>query len=120
MAKSTVNFCIDDSQDRPFVVQLQDQVLAHIKSQRLRPGDKLPSFRELSRECRVSVGTVKQAFNTLTAEGYLRSHPGRGVFVAEPQTKRKGVALVLPTLETEGILRVMRGVKAGLTGGCTA
>ncbi len=108
---------IDPSLEKPYVLQIQDQLRGKIKQRVLRPGERIPSFRAISRECGVSIGTVKQAINTLTTEGYLRSHPGRGVFVAEPQLKRKHVALVLPTLELEPMGMILRGVKAGLASG---
>lgn len=108
---------IDPSQEKPYILQIQDQLRGRIKQRLLLPGEQIPSLRTISRDCGVSIGTVKQAINTLTAEGYLRSHPGRGVFVAEPQLKRKHVALVLPTLELEPMGMIIRGVKAGLGSG---
>lgn len=117
MTDSAFAIRIDPSKEKPYVLQIQDQLRGRIKQRRLLPGERIPSFRKISRDCGVSVGTVKQAINTLTTEGYLRSHPGRGVFVAEPQLKRKHVALVLPTLELESMGMILRGVKAGLASG---
>ncbi|WP_248960341.1 aminotransferase-like domain-containing protein [Sphaerisporangium perillae] len=49
---------------------------------RLRPGDRLPSSRELVRRYGVSPVTVSRALAALTAEGKVITRPGSGAFVA--------------------------------------
>lgn len=99
---------------KPFVAQIYEQLREKIQRNELRDGDKVPSMREVAAQCGVSLGIVKQAFNTLTTEGYLRSHPGRGLYVIGPQARRASVALVLPSLDFEQMPKIIRGVKAGL------
>lgn len=101
---------------RPYVAQIHDQLLARIRSRELPAGTRLPSLRRMAAACGVSLGIVKQAVNTLCIEGHLRSHPGRGVFVAEAAEKRRMVTLVLPALDDYEMPRIIRGVKAGLAG----
>jgi GntR family transcriptional regulator / MocR family aminotransferase len=48
----------------------------------LRAGARLPSSRELARQCGVARGTVVHAFAQLAAEGYLASTVGSGTFVS--------------------------------------
>ncbi|MFC4584575.1 aminotransferase-like domain-containing protein [Sphaerisporangium corydalis] len=50
---------------------------------RLRPGDRLPSSRELMRRHGVSPVTVSRALATLAAEGRVVTRPGSGAFVAD-------------------------------------
>lgn len=50
---------------------------------RLRPGTRLPSTRELADRCRLSRGTIVNAFDLLKSEGYLRGSVGSGTFVSE-------------------------------------
>lgn len=57
--------------------QIRDAVVAG----RLRPGDALPSSRELARRLEVSRNTVVEAYEQLHAEGFLYSRPGAGTFV---------------------------------------
>lgn len=45
---------------------------------------RLPSSRELAADIGISRLTVNLAFSKLHAEGYLRSKPGSGTFVADP------------------------------------
>lgn len=44
-------------------------------------GDKLPSLRSLSRDLRVSISTVSQAYVELEAKGIVESRPRSGFFV---------------------------------------
>ena len=46
-----------------------------------RPGTRLPSSRELAADLGVSRGLVTEAYEQLTAEGYLRSGRGAGTWV---------------------------------------
>lgn len=57
------------------------QIRAAIVAGRLRPGDRLPSTRELSRRLSVSRTTVGVAFDRLLAEGFVTSRVGAGTFV---------------------------------------
>ncbi|WP_344940425.1 PLP-dependent aminotransferase family protein [Sphaerisporangium flaviroseum] len=59
---------------------------------RLRPGDRLPSSRELTRRHGVSPVTVSRALAVLTAEGRVVTRPGSGAFVASAPTAPAGDA----------------------------
>lgn len=101
---------------RPYLTQIRDQLLARIRSGELQPGTRLASMRQMAASCGVSLGIVKQAVNLLCAEGHLRSHPGSGVFVAEAKTDWRMVSLVVPGIDDYEMPRIIRGVKAGLSG----
>lgn len=64
--------------------QIRDAVLAG----RLRPGDALPSSRELARRLGVSRTTVVVAYEQLHAEGFLSSRPGAATYVNEVMRQR--------------------------------
>jgi len=49
---------------------------------RLRPGARMPSTRSLGTQYSLSRGTVVVAFEQLQAEGYTRTEPGSGTYVA--------------------------------------
>ncbi|MFG0248253.1 MAG: LacI family DNA-binding transcriptional regulator [Phycisphaeraceae bacterium JB051] len=107
-------FTVDNQAQVPIVQQIQQELRRRIRSNDLSPGQKLPSMRQLSEQLDVSVGTVKQAVNMLTVEGYLRSSAGRGVYVCEPWQTKHNIALVLPDLHSENRSAIVRGVKRGL------
>ncbi len=51
----------------------------------LRPGDRLPSERELAQQLRVSRTVVRDAVKTLAGRGLVRVKHGAGIFVAAPE-----------------------------------
>ncbi|MEV5979451.1 PLP-dependent aminotransferase family protein [Streptomyces sp. NPDC052114] len=54
-----------------------------VRSGRLTPGTRLPSSRELAADLGVSRGLITEAYEQLTAEGYLRSDRGSGTWVSD-------------------------------------
>ena len=66
----------------PIFRQIMDQLRAAITTSKLKPGEQLPSIREMAGELKVSVITVKRAYSELESEGYLTTRPGLGTFVA--------------------------------------
>lgn len=68
--------------------KLIEWLLGEIESGRLRPGDRIPSGRELREQHGVSVTVVRIAIDRLKERGVLASAPGVGVFV----TRRGGAA----------------------------
>ena len=49
----------------------------------LAEGEAVPTFRKLAADLRVSLITVKRAYDDLSAEGVLQGQTGRGTFVAK-------------------------------------
>lgn len=60
---------------------LQEALREAVRSGRLVPGTRLPSSRDLAVDLGVSRGLVTEAYEQLTAEGYLRSGRGAGTWV---------------------------------------
>jgi DNA-binding transcriptional MocR family regulator len=59
-----------------------------IRSNSLRPGDRVPSVRQFSRQQRVSVPTTLQAYATLETRGLIAARPKSGFFVRAQQADR--------------------------------
>lgn len=76
-------FSLDHGSGIPVKLQLKAHVKYQVLSGLLRPGDQLPPLRDLAAGLGVNLNTVLRAFHELEAEGYLYSHQGRGVFVAD-------------------------------------
>lgn len=62
---------------------LQSALREAVRSGRLAVGTRLPSSRELAADLGVSRGLVTEAYEQLTAEGYLRSSRGAGTWVGD-------------------------------------
>ncbi|MEU4324879.1 PLP-dependent aminotransferase family protein [Nonomuraea dietziae] len=62
--------------------QIYRQIRQAVLDGRLRPGDPLPSSRELHRRLQVSRNTVCTAYERLTGEGFLVTRTGAGTYVS--------------------------------------
>ncbi|MFD0529117.1 winged helix-turn-helix domain-containing protein [Kitasatospora arboriphila] len=68
--------------ERPKYVQVADTLRDEIESGALRPGQKLPSHRELAQRFGIAEMTVQQALRILRdRDGLITSAAGRGSFV---------------------------------------
>ncbi|MFC0105021.1 MocR-like pyridoxine biosynthesis transcription factor PdxR [Kibdelosporangium aridum] len=63
------------------------ELLEAILDGRLRPGERLPPTRELAQRLQVSRTTVTDAYERLTAEGFLVGRVGAGTFVTDQPVK---------------------------------
>jgi GntR family transcriptional regulator len=66
----------------PISRQIADQIATLCASGSLRPGERLPSVRELARELAVNQNTVLRVYERLSGEGLLDMRHGQGTFVA--------------------------------------
>jgi GntR family transcriptional regulator len=66
----------------PISRQIADQLATLCAAGSLRPGDQLPSVRELARELAVNQNTVLRVYERLSGEGLLEMRHGQGTFVA--------------------------------------
>jgi DNA-binding transcriptional regulator YhcF (GntR family) len=76
----------------PIYVQLREQVLAAMGAGALKPGDQMPTMRQVAVSLRVDLNTVRHAYDELERLGALRLERGRGSFVAEPPAPVAGAA----------------------------
>lgn len=72
----------------PLHRQLREILIHKIGSGEYRPGDRIPSERELCQEYGVSRTTVRQTLNDLVHEGLLIRVPAKGTFVAPPKIEQ--------------------------------
>jgi GntR family transcriptional regulator len=82
-----MEFRIDTSSRLPIYRQLRGQFREAVARGVLRPEERLPSVRELSRTLVVNPNTIARVYTELEREGMLNTRPGLGVFVAEPKTE---------------------------------
>ena len=74
--------------ERPIYGQIADRVKFAVAGGALRPGDLVPSVRELSKQLVVNPNTVARAYRDLQTEGLLESVRGMGLQVAEGAVDR--------------------------------
>jgi GntR family transcriptional regulator len=67
----------------PIYVQIVDQVRHALEVGGLRPGERLPTVRQLASELTIAPNTIVKAYNELQRMGLVESRPGVGTVVAE-------------------------------------
>ena len=91
----------------PIYEQIQSQILRFIEAGVLRPGDRLPSVRQLAHDNGINPNTVAKAYSELEKNGYVYNLPKKGVYIAE---------IDMQTTRTEKILAVLKPLKeSGIT-----
>lgn len=78
-----MNIVISGASGKPIYQQLFDQVSSQIIRGELKPDVGLPPIRTVAKELRISVITVKKAWEELERQGFIYSVVGRGCFVAD-------------------------------------
>ena len=66
----------------PIYRQIVDRVRLAVSTGEAEPGEALPSVRALAEQLVVNPNTVAKAYAELSREGFVETHPGKGVFVA--------------------------------------
>jgi DNA-binding transcriptional MocR family regulator len=66
---------------RPAYRSLIEAVTGAVNAGKLKPGDKLPTHRDLAYRLGISVQTVSRAYDELSARGIIAGEVGRGTFV---------------------------------------
>ncbi|MDB4896812.1 MAG: GntR family transcriptional regulator [Firmicutes bacterium] len=92
----------------PLYFQIKTRLLELIENGQFKPGDQVPSERELTERFSVSRMTARQALTELESQGYLYRIQGKGTFVATPKLEQPLAGL---TSFTEDMRR--RGLAPG-------
>src|SRR4029450_2090466 len=72
---------IDPHDPTPIYAQLERGLRAAIVTNRLRPGDQLPTVRQLAVDLRVNANTVARVYAELERAGILETRRGVGSFI---------------------------------------
>ncbi len=73
---------VDERDATPIYAQIERGLRAAIAAGRLRPGDQLPTVRELAVDLRVNANTVARVYSELERGGVLETRRGVGSFVS--------------------------------------
>src|SRR5262245_49358974 len=73
---------IDPRDATPIYAQLERAFRAAVASGRLRPGDQLPTVRQLAVDLRVNANTVARVYAELERAGVLETRRGVGSFIS--------------------------------------
>lgn len=74
---------ISNNSKDPLYEQIYEQIKNQILTNELKPGEALPSMRQLAKDLDISVITTKRAYEELEKRGFIYSIVGKGSFVSE-------------------------------------
>ena len=79
-----------DPRDRtPIYTQLERGLRAAMATGRLRPGDQLPTVRQLAVELKINANTVARVYSDLERAGAIETRRGVGSFVTATAQKAR-------------------------------
>lgn len=77
-----MDLAIDPESGVPIYMQIVDRIKQQVVSGQLRPGQQLPTIRQLATDLRINYNTVGRAYAILDMEGVISTQQGRGTFIA--------------------------------------
>ncbi len=82
---------IDFNSDEALYIQLRNQIIIGIATDRIREGDTLPSVRQLAEHIGINMHTVNKAYSVLRQEGFVRLDRRRGAVIALENDKLRAL-----------------------------
>lgn len=77
---------ISNSSPVPIYEQIKNSIIEQIMNDELKEDELIPSIRSLAQDIKISVMTIKKAYDELEEEGYIISRQGKGTFVSPKNT----------------------------------
>ena len=105
LESSMLTLQFDPHRNTPAAEQLKEQVRYSIAVDLLRPGDALPSVRDVADSSGVSRNTVHRAYRELQDEGTVVCWQGKGVFVAQQAASVDDAFLLRTAQQADRLLR---------------
>ena len=74
---------VDPNDPTPLYAQLERAIRVAIATGKMKPGDRLPTVRQLAVELRINANTVARVYLALERDGVLATKRGVGTFITE-------------------------------------
>jgi len=94
-----INIAIDFRSGQPIYIQIVEQIRRMVANGELKPGDQLPTVRQLATELRVNFNTVARAYRLLDEAGLISTQQGRGTYIWEMPSEDSLIRLRSQELE---------------------
>ena len=104
---------LDYHSSEPLTQQVVLQIKRLIVTRVLKPGEKLPSVRQLAKDLKLNPTTTSRVFAQLAKEGVVVQRPGMGVFVAEGPCPFSA-EYIGETLSRQALSFLVEGLRFGL------
>ena len=76
------------NENRPIYLQLKERVVGMMLDGLLKPGDALPSVRQVAAEYQLNPITVSRAYQELADEALVEKRRGLGMYVTEEAARK--------------------------------
>ena len=73
---------VDFNSEEALYIQLRNQIIVGIATNRLKEGESLPSVRQLAESIGINMHTVTKAYTVLKQEGFVKVDRRRGAVIA--------------------------------------
>ena len=73
---------VDFNSEEALYIQLRNQIIVGIATNRLKEGESLPSVRQLAESIGIYMHTVNKAYTVLKQEGFVKVDRRRGAVIA--------------------------------------
>ena len=73
---------VDFNSEEALYIQLRNQIIVGIATNRLKEGESLPSVRQLAESIGINMHTVNKAYTVLKQEGFVKGDRRRGAVIA--------------------------------------
>jgi|SRR5690349_11485426 GntR family transcriptional regulator len=83
---------VDPKDAMPLHAQLERSIRVAVASRRLKPGDQLPTVRQLAIALRINANTVAKVYSHLERAGAVETRRGVGTFITDRHDSEKNRA----------------------------
>lgn len=91
-------FILNIQGKEPIYEQIRHSITRFVEMGVLKPGDKLPSVRQLAQDNGINSNTVAKAYQELEKEGVIYTMPKKGAYVADNWQKKENSKELLKSI----------------------
>lgn len=99
---------IEFDNNQPIYLQIMNYIKGEIVTGKLKPGDKIPSVRELAAELQINPNTVQRTFQELERETIVETRRGMGRYVTGSE---ETIKTIKQEMAREVLERFIRGME---------
>ncbi|SHJ42537.1 GntR family transcriptional regulator [Tepidibacter formicigenes] len=70
---------------KPIYLQIIEDIKKKLIRKEIKPGDKIPSQRELAKNIKVNPNTVQRAYREMESMGLVKTLRGQGTFISDEE-----------------------------------
>lgn len=101
---------IDFNSDEAIYIQLRNQIIIGIATDRIREGDTLPSVRQMADYIGINMHTVNKAYSVLRQEGFVKLDRRKGAVVCLDYDKIQAIGELSQNLDVVLAWGICKGI----------